>query len=102
MNKIVTLFVPLRARKGKGDLLEQRIAELVKIVRKEEGNICYRSLRSSEDSDSFAFFEQWESQAALDKHNQQPHLTEFAADKDGLIDGEITDMFFNEFAADTF
>lgn len=96
-NNIVTLIVPLRARKGKGDQLQQRIAELVKIVRSEEGNICYRSLRSTTDPDSFAFFEQWESQAALDKHNQQPHLAEFAADKDGLIDGEITDMFFDEF-----
>ena len=96
-DKTVTLIVPLRARKGKGDLLQQRIAELVRIVRTENGNICYRSLRSATDPDSFVFFEQWESQAALDKHNQQPHLAEFAADRDNLIDGEITDMFFNEF-----
>ncbi len=46
-------------------------------TRKEAGCICYRLGVDVDDVNVFNLYEEWESVAALDAHNQTAHLIEF-------------------------
>jgi len=61
---LVTVFASMRAAPGKEDELHQGI----------------------EDPAAFYFYENWETAEQLDAHRETPHMTEFAAVLDDLLD----------------
>lgn len=49
--------------------------ELIEKSRQEEGNISYGLYQNLHDSNLLTFIEEWEDQAAIDRHNQSEHFT---------------------------
>jgi quinol monooxygenase YgiN len=73
---------------AKREAIEPVKAELLKLVgptRLEEGCIEYRLHQDCEDPAVFVFYENWESLACLEKHQDSLHFTAYAAAVDGLI-----------------
>ena len=75
--KQVTLIVRLKAKEGKGSALKQAAIKLIPLTRAEAGCIEYKFHASSQDANSFLFYENWIDQEALDKHLEMPYLVEF-------------------------
>lgn len=62
----------------KSDCIEtfkQLAHELIVKSRQEPGCISYQLCKDISDSDTFAFIETWQDQAAIDSHNQTLHFT---------------------------
>ncbi|MNJ91902.1 putative monooxygenase [compost metagenome] len=53
------------------------LQHMVTESRKDEGCILYNLHQGMDDKNLFIFQEIWESKAALDEHNRQPHIAEF-------------------------
>jgi quinol monooxygenase YgiN len=52
---------------------------LVAETRQEPGNVAYEFFAALDDPSRFHIHEEWESQAAIDEHNQSAHLAAFYA-----------------------
>lgn len=50
---------------------------LVEKTKKEEANITYNLHQDIKDENTFVFYEIWENQDGLDKHNEQPYMQTF-------------------------
>jgi len=59
------------------DDVVQVLENMVLQTRKETACIQYDLHRSIRDENLFVFYEIWESQQALDSHNEQPYIREF-------------------------
>ena len=58
--------------------------EVMEETRKEEGCISYTLASDLAEDDLFVLFEEWESQAALDRHFATPHLAKFQSQMAGF------------------
>ena len=75
----VTVVAKLKA---KPDMVERVRAELMRMVEethKEPGCINYDLHLAQDAPDTFLFYENWESQDSLDKHNETPHFKNLVA-----------------------
>ncbi|RWR03678.1 drug:proton antiporter [[Pantoea] beijingensis] len=79
---VIAKFV---AQPGKADALKKVLTNVLAPSRAEEGCIHYDLYRSIEDGNVFLFHETWKDQAALDHHNQQPHLQKVIVDTESLL-----------------
>jgi quinol monooxygenase YgiN len=66
--------VVFEAKPGKEKELQALLTGLIEPSRKEEGCIIYDLHRCKDDPKKFLFHEIWTSEAALNKHQQAPHL----------------------------
>lgn len=57
-------------------LFIEEMARLAKLVRQEEGNIRYELLVDPAENSRLVLYEEWNTQAALETHLQQPYLKE--------------------------
>ena len=64
---------------GKGAQAEKLIEEVVRLTRAETGCHSYTFYTTVGDPNTIHVFEEWESDAALDAHMQQPHTQAFLA-----------------------
>ncbi|CAN5594184.1 putative quinol monooxygenase [soil metagenome] len=71
----------------KRDALVAHLERMQEASRAEEGCIRYGFFAAVEDPLSFVAVEEWADRAALDRHFEQPHLTEFAAGLGELVSG---------------
>jgi quinol monooxygenase YgiN len=69
---------------GRFKVKPERRADMVKLAtslyspsRSEKGCLHYSCYQDAGDPDSFLFFEEWESQEAIDKHFQTPYFQDF-------------------------
>lgn len=51
----------------------------------DEGCLLYSLQQSTTDPNTFVFIEKWTSEAALDAHGAQPHLTQGRAERDAML-----------------
>lgn len=58
-------------------------------TRKEAGNISYSFYEDAAVPNSFIYFEEWRSRAALAEHLQQPYITPLLKEFSDLVDGEV-------------
>lgn len=91
----VSLVVRLKAKKGMGARLQQAAIKLIPLTRAEPGCIEYNFHVSSQEPDSFLFYENWIDQAALDKHLKMPYLVEFKALLDEILQEPPEFTFWN-------
>ncbi len=74
---MIVLIVHFKVWPGK----EARTLDLIRILqehsRREPGCRMYVGHQSTEDPRSFCFYEQYDSQAALDAHRAAPYFTEY-------------------------
>jgi quinol monooxygenase YgiN len=57
------------------EIFKQLAHEMIVHTRKEPGCISYQLCNDLSDSNTFAFVETWQDQAAIDSHNQTLHFT---------------------------
>lgn len=67
------------------DQFKQLAHELIVKTRQEPGCISYRLCEDISDSNSIAFVETWQDQAAIDSHNQSLHFTSIVPRFAGLL-----------------
>jgi quinol monooxygenase YgiN len=65
------------ARAGKENLLRNALVGMLMPTRAEQGCRLYQ-LYESNNRGLFYFYEEWESQAALDRHIESPHFKQLA------------------------
>lgn len=80
---------------GRFKVKPERRADMVKLAtalyppsRAEKGCLHYSCYQDAGDPDSFLFFEEWESQEALDKHFATPYFQDFMARFPEMITGQ--------------
>jgi len=73
---VVAVFT---AKPGKEDELEALFRGLIETTLKEEGCISYQLNRDLKHPGRFVWIEEWESEAALERHLAAPHLQALAA-----------------------
>lgn len=83
---LLTVIARMHAKPGKEQELRDALTALIEPTTKEKGCINYDLHQGTEDPGWFFFYENWESADDLDAHLAAPHLVEFAARLDELID----------------
>jgi quinol monooxygenase YgiN len=83
---LLTVVAYMKAAPGKRDELKAELEALIEPTSKEDGYVNYDLHQGIEDPDTFIFYENWESAAALDAHLATPHLVRFADIMHGLLD----------------
>lgn len=86
--KQLTLVATLRAKKEKINDLKQALLSLMDKTRGEEGSVTYHLYVDRDDPQNFIFHETWANQELWEKHMESPHIKDFFAGADALLDGE--------------
>lgn len=73
------------------DEIVELALDLVRVTRKEEGNISYDFYADISDSGRFTFIEVWKDQAAIDLHMESAHFRDFV-EKAGPLLAEPVDI----------
>lgn len=81
----VTVIAMLVAKREAVESVRKELLELVEQTRKEQGCLEYRLHQNMEQPEAFFFYENWESQAALDQHVCSSHFIHYLAATEGLI-----------------
>ena len=84
--ELLTVVAYMKAAPGKRDELKAELEKLIEPTSQEQGYVNYDLHQGVEDPDTFVFYENWESAAALDAHLATPHLVHFADIMGGLLD----------------
>ncbi|PIJ48575.1 drug:proton antiporter [Erwinia sp. OLTSP20] len=84
-DKSLMIIAKFIARPGKADELQTVLSRCIEPSRAEAGCLYYDLYRSLDDQNTFLFHEGWHSQAALDRHGEQPHFTRLLADAADML-----------------
>jgi len=76
---MIVVLAKVRCQPAERATLEDLLTTMQERSRQEDGCISYGFYQSIEDEAQYVAVEEWESQEALDRHFQQPHLAEFSA-----------------------
>jgi quinol monooxygenase YgiN len=90
----LTVIAKLKARSGAEDQLFEACRKLVAPTLAEEGCINYDMHRSIEDPGTFIFYENWTTRPLWEQHMKSPHLTEFSAATEDMV--EQWELFLGE------
>ncbi len=90
----LTVVARLKAKAGQEAALYDVLSGLVAPTRVDTGCIRYEMNRSHDDAGIFMFVELWEDRAVWEAHMMSPHLTDFSARQDDLV--ESWDLFVGE------
>jgi quinol monooxygenase YgiN len=85
----LTVVAQLRAKPGKEQALRGALTALVTPTSREPGCVTYDLHVDVEDPAAFCFYEVWRSPDDHAANLQTPHLQEFAAQLDDLLEGEL-------------
>lgn len=88
LNMIVNTVICKTKGEFKNAFIDQ-MREISQIVLSEEGCITYELFEDPRDGSRFFLFEEWDSQEALEKHLQQPHMQKHFAKVNDWFRGEI-------------
>ena len=90
----LTIIAKLKAKPGSEDGLYEACRKLVAPTRAEEGCINYDMHRSVEDPGLVMFYENWETKPLWERHMESPHLSEFSAETEDMV--EVWELFQGE------
>ncbi|MBX9951959.1 MAG: antibiotic biosynthesis monooxygenase [Candidatus Obscuribacterales bacterium] len=82
--KPLCLIVKVKAVPGKEKELKEVLTRMIEPTRKEPGCIAYQ-LYANVNSDTFFFYELWESPAHLDAHGKTDHYQRLVKERVGLV-----------------
>ena len=85
---LLTVIAYMKAAEGKEDELREALTALVEPTSQEDGYVNYDLHESIEEPGRFFFYENWESGEDLDAHLSAPHLQDFIAKMDDLLDDD--------------
>ena len=83
---LLTVVANMKAKPGKEQELRAALEALVEPTSREHGYVNYDLHQAADDPGVFYFYENWESEAALDAHLSTPHLAQFVSVMDDLLD----------------
>jgi len=83
---MIVLAVKIRSKAEKIEETAQFLGKFPEKANQEPGCLQYELLRGARDPQLFFFFEKWEDQTALDRHNTQSYLKEFHTRFDELLE----------------
>jgi len=86
----VTVIARFKARDNMIDEAKRELLVLVPLTRAESGCLNYDLHQDPLDPRLFLFYENWTSQADLDKHLNQPHLKALRKKSQRLFDAPVT------------
>ena len=84
--ELLTVIAFMRAAPGKREELKAALEALIEPTKQEDGYVNYDLHQGVEDPGFFTFYENWVSGDKLDAHLAAPHLVDFAAKMDDLLD----------------
>ena len=90
----LTIIAKLKAKPGSEDDLYEACRKLIAPTLAEEGCINYDMHRSIEDSGTIMFYENWETKPLWERHMESPHLAEFSAETEDMV--EVWELFQGE------
>jgi quinol monooxygenase YgiN len=90
----LTIIAKLKARSGAEDQLFEECRKLVGPTLAEEGFINYDMHRSVEDPGLIMLYENWTNRPLWERHMESPHLQEFSANTDDIV--EVWELFRGE------
>jgi quinol monooxygenase YgiN len=90
----LTIIAKLKAKPGSEDQLYEACRKLVAPTLAEEGCINYDMHRSIEDPGLIMFYENWETKPLWERHMESPHLNEFSAETEDMV--EVWELFQGE------
>ena len=85
----VTVIAIVRARPGKEAELIRATEVLVPRVRQEAGNLLCQAHRGIEEPGLLVFYEIFESAAAIEAHQEAPHVKQWAMEVQSLTAGPV-------------
>ena len=85
MAQLLTVVAEMQAKPGKEDALRRAVLALIEPTRREDGCVQYDLHVHSSDPSRFVFYENWTSQAHLDRHAASPHIQEFRTEIADLV-----------------
>lgn len=83
---LLTVIAYMKAAPGKEEELRAALEALVEPTTREPGYVNYDLHVAEDDPGRFFFYENWESGAHLEAHFQTPHLVDFVAKMEDLLD----------------
>jgi quinol monooxygenase YgiN len=83
---LLTVIAYMRAKPGREDELRAALEALIPPTKDERGCVNYDLHQGVKDPSVFFFYENWESAGHLDAHLDAPHLQQFSARLDDLLD----------------
>ena len=90
----LTIIAKLKAKPGSEDDLYEAYRKLIAPTLAEEGCINYDMHRSIEDPGTIMFYENWETKPLWERHMESPHLAEFSAETEDMV--EVWELFQGE------
>jgi quinol monooxygenase YgiN len=90
----LTVIAKLKAKSGAEEKLYEECRKLIAPTLAEEGCINYDMYRSTEDSGTFMFYENWASRPHWERHMESPHLKTFPNNTEGMV--EVWELFLGE------
>jgi quinol monooxygenase YgiN len=93
---MITIIAKCTAKKDAVDDLLELALELVKISRKEEGNVSYDFYGDVASPEKFTFIECWKDSAAIEAHNATPHFNHFVEKAGQLFAGPLDISLFRK------
>lgn len=90
----LTVIAKLKAKRGSEEPLFDACRRLIAPTLAEDGCINYDMHRSIEDSGTIMFYENWTTRPLWEQHMKSPHLTEFSAATEGMV--ETWELFLGE------
>lgn len=84
--ELLTVIANMHAKPGREQELREALEALTEPTKAEAGYVNYDLHHGVADPGLFSFYENWESPEHLEAHFQTPHLVEFVAKMDDLLD----------------
>ena len=83
--KTVTVIAHIKVISGMEETFKQEFQSIVSLTRKEAGCINYDLHQAADNPSLFLLYENWESQAALDKHLAMPYIQSLGEKGVGIL-----------------
>jgi quinol monooxygenase YgiN len=90
----LTIIAKPKAKNGAEEQLFEECRRLVGPTLAEEGGVNYDMHRSVEDPGLIMFYENWTNRPLWERHMESPHLQEFSANTDDIV--EVWELFQGE------
>jgi len=85
MSKL-TIIANIIAKEDQVDLVKAELIKLIDKTRAEDGCINYDLHQDNDNPAHFVFHENWESEAALEKHLTTQHIADYVAAVDDAVE----------------
>ena len=88
----LTVVAKLVAKKGSIEQVKGELLKLIAPTREEAGCLEYRLHQDRDNPALFIFFENWESESALERHMNSAHFTNYVVAMEGLLEEKAVQL----------